>query len=107
MVSNKLAYDDAFWEATLGRNYTKDDNKDLLFSLLCYLNISLFDFLQWTFSSEITVVCTRAGCFLEYHKTAKDKEHRFLPTIIFKLWHEKFSKDIRKNLDGMLEPYAQ
>ncbi|KAF6762939.1 hypothetical protein DFP72DRAFT_1140144 [Ephemerocybe angulata] len=107
MEHNKLAYDDAFWEATLGHNYTKKHSKHLLFSLLCYLNVSLFDFLQWTFSSDIASVRTRAGRFLGDHKTAKDEEHRFLPTVIFKLWHEKFGKDVSKNLECMLEPYAR
>ncbi|KAF6754008.1 hypothetical protein DFP72DRAFT_813583 [Ephemerocybe angulata] len=84
-----------------------ENKKHLLFSLLCYLQIPLLDFLEWTFKSDITTVRTRAGRFLGYHATGLDEERRFPPAVIFRLWHGFGEGKARKHLHEMIHSCAQ
>lgn len=109
MGDNVLAYGDAFWQEKIGddmKNHPLQQKQHAIFSLLVYLQVSLLQFLSFTFTSPIHAVRMRAGRFVSYMPTARDNENKFAPATLLRLWYKSFPKQ-SNHLDDMIKPYAE
>jgi len=109
MGNDLLLYSNGYWEEKLGPEFRKNnlENKlHLIFSLLVFLEISLAQFLTFTFSSKIEKVKARAGRFMGYTESANNEANRFPPGAIWHMWIENFPK-WKPHLFKMIWPAAR
>lgn len=106
MPPDILQYDYRFWEQTLGQNYQKVtlvDRLHLIFSLIIFLDVSLFQLLEFMFTSSINAVRRRSGIFMGYNTAANDPTRRFPPAVIFKAMHDNYP-NAHEHLHEMIIP---
>ncbi|KAJ3543661.1 hypothetical protein NMY22_g3065 [Coprinellus aureogranulatus] len=106
MPPDILQYDHRFWNSTLGQNYQKislGDRLHLIFSLIIYLDVSLFQLLEFVFTSSINAVRRRSGIFMGFNAAAKDPTRCFPPAVVFKAMHDNYP-NARGNLHEMIVP---
>ena len=95
MANDLLLYNNNYWQEKLGAKFHGNnlENKlHLIFSLLVFLEISLVQFLAFTFSSNIGKVKSRASCFMGYMETANSEDTCFPLSAIWHTWLENFPK---------------
>ena len=108
MANDLLLYNNNYWQEKLGDEFRKNnlENKlHLIFSLLIFLEISLAQFLTFTFSSSIGKVKSRASRFMGYTETANNEDTRFPPSAVWHMWLENFPK-CRLHIYEMIKPVA-
>jgi len=108
MANDLLLYNNSYWQEKLGPEFRKNnlENKlHLIFSLLVFLEISLAQFLTFTFSSKIEKVKSRASRFMGYTETANDEDTCFPPSAIWHMWLENFPK-CKLHIYEMIRPVA-
>jgi hypothetical protein len=84
-----LAYGDTFWVNTIPdlRKASTKTRLHLVLSLVCFLKVSVFQLLKFTFESDIKVVKDEASIFMGYTTSARPLEiHRFPPALMLHLW---------------------
>ncbi|KAI4521693.1 hypothetical protein K525DRAFT_269605 [Schizophyllum commune Loenen D] len=109
-----LPYGDAYWEERFRydphRHTDATDKFYLVFSLLCFLNLSIFEFLQLLFSSTHTRVKMRVGHFLKApFSAAMDMDSalaEYPPAQIYELWHQHCPRAARPFLQATVKKYA-
>ena len=95
MANDLLLYNNNYWQEKLGAKFRGNnlENKlHLIFSLLVFLEISLAQFLAFTFSSNVGKVKSRASHFMGYMETANSKDTCFPLSVIWHTWLENFLK---------------
>ena len=108
MANDLLLYNNSYWQEKLGPEFRKNNHENklhLIFSLLVFLEISLAQFLTFTFSSKIEKVKSRASRFMGYTETANDENTRFPPRAIWHLWLENFPR-CKLHIYEMIRPVA-
>lgn len=104
-----LLYDTAYWQEALGPDIRKaplGNQLQLVFSLIIFLQISIAQFLEFLFESEIKEVKNRASRFMGYTPTADTEDKKFPPGMVFRAWLKNFPKS-RKFLREMIEPFTK
>ncbi|KAL1686920.1 hypothetical protein GGG16DRAFT_105392 [Schizophyllum commune] len=107
-----LPYNDDYW-----RERFKDDPKAhrdpldkfyLVFSLLCFFKLTIFDFLSELFSSEHDRVKMRVGHFLGAPSgvPTEDNLAAYPPAVIFDLWRSRSSRSSRPFVLAIVRRYA-
>ena len=84
-----LDYGDDFWVNTIPdlRKASMKARLHLVFSLICFLKVSLFQLLKFTFESDIKAVKDKASMFMGYNSTAGPREtDRYPPALMLHLW---------------------
>ena len=108
MANDLLLYNNSYWQEKLGPEFRKNNHENklhLIFSLLVFLEISLAQFLTFTFSSKIEKVKSRASRFMGYTETANDENTRFPPRAIWHMWLENFPR-CKLHIYEMIRPVA-
>jgi hypothetical protein len=108
MANNLLLYNNNYWQEKLGPEFRKNNHENklhLIFSLLVFLEISLLQFLTFTFSSNIKNVKSRASRFMGYTETANHEDTRFPPRAIWHMWLENFPR-CKPHIYKMIRPVA-
>lgn len=104
-----LDYGDAFWVNTIPdlRKSSIRARLHLVFSLICFLKVSIFQLLRFTFESDIKIVKDKASIFMGYTTSAGPLEiHRFAPALMMHLWSTRWPSVCRKHFMDMITPYA-
>lgn len=111
----KLRYDNLFWDRTEIRDALEEDvdlRCQLLFSLMTYSDVTIFELLHFIFSTNITSVHHRASLFLADRSTSDDDDDNtntstsFHPATILNLWYTNFPK-ARSGIDRTIQLYAR
>jgi len=102
-----LAYDNAYWQKTLGPDIRKSDIEQhlhLIFSLIIFLQVSLAQLLEFIFMSEIEEIKLRVSRFMGYTTSATTEDKKFPPGMVFRAWLKfpKAQEFVRK----MIKPVA-
>jgi hypothetical protein len=108
MANNLLLYNNSYWQEKLGPEFRKNNQENklhLIFSLLVFLEISLAQFLTFTFTSKIEKVKSKASRFMGYTETATNENTRFPPGAIWRMWLENFPK-CKSHIYDMIRPVA-
>lgn len=104
-----LEFGDVFWVNTIPdlRKASMKTRLHLVFSLVCFLKVSLFQLLKFTFESDIKVVKDKSSVFMGYTTSAGPLEiHRFAPALMMHLWSTRWPSVCRKHFRDMITPYA-
>jgi hypothetical protein len=104
-----LDYGDAFWVNTIPdlRGASLQAKVHLVFSLICFLKVSLYQILKFSFESDIKAVKDKASIFMGYSPTAGPLEiHRFPPALMLHLWSTRWPTACQKHFRAMITPYA-
>ncbi|KAF6748021.1 hypothetical protein DFP72DRAFT_917895, partial [Ephemerocybe angulata] len=111
----KPRYDNLFWDGTEIRDQLEEDvdlRCQLIFSLMTYSNVTIFELLRFIFSTTIPSIHHRASLFLADRSTSDEHDNNantstsFHPATILKLWYKNFPK-ARPGIDRMIQPYAR
>jgi hypothetical protein len=104
-----LEYGDAFWVNQIPdfRQANLQTRLHLVFSLLCFLKVSLYQLLKFTFESDIKRVKDKASIFMGYHAQRGPLEsHRWAPALMMHLWSTRWPGLCHKHFKDMVLPYA-
>jgi hypothetical protein len=104
-----LEFDDAFWD-----NHIPDLRKaqlmtqlHLVFSLFCFLKVSVLQLFTFTFESDIKAVKDKASIFMGYSPSSGPREiDRFSPACMMNIWSMQWPNVCRKHFKAMIGPYA-
>ena len=69
------------------------------------LSVSVWQLLQFIFSSDIHEIKNRTSQFMGHTPTAVDKDLQFPPSTLFNLWHNRWPH-VRHLLHDMIQPCA-
>jgi len=108
MSTDKLLYDDLYWQKILEQDIRKvslEKKLHLIFTLVMFLQISIAQLLNFIFTSKIKEVRGRAARFLGHTPTATSKDMEFPPGMVFHAWQKNFPK-AKAQLQKMIQPYA-
>lgn len=84
-----LLYDNKFWRGKLGtetQDIDLEEKLHLIFSLCVFLGVTVIQYLQFIFSSDIQTVKQRAGIFMGSQTKPGGA------VTIYNLWHTRFPK---------------
>jgi hypothetical protein len=104
-----LEYGDSFWINQIPdlRQASLHICIHLIFSLICFLNVSLFQFLKFTFENDIKQVKGKASIFMGYNiQRGPLKYNRWPPALLLHLWSTQWSVVCHKHFKDMIAPYA-
>jgi len=104
-----LLYGDDFWVNTIPdlREASLKARLHLIFSLICFLKVSLYQHLKFAFESDIKPVKDKASIFLGYNKTVGPREtNRYPPALMLHLWSTRWPTSCWKHFMAMIMPYA-
>jgi hypothetical protein len=104
-----LLYGDDFWVNTISdlRKSSLTTQIHLVFSLLCFLKVSLYQLLKFPFSSDIKAVKDKASIFMGYNSTWGPQEiDKFPPALMLHLWSTRWPITCQKHFKDMITPYA-
>ena len=104
-----LEYGDSFWINQIPdlRQASLQICLHLVFSLICFLNVSLFQFFKFTFESDIKQVKGKASIFMGYNVQRGPLEYnRWPPALMMHLWSTRWSVVCHKHFKDMIAPYA-
>ncbi|KAL1713370.1 hypothetical protein EV715DRAFT_296132 [Schizophyllum commune] len=110
--ADPLPYGDEYWEEHLRndahRHTDATDKFYLVFSLLCFLDLSVFEFLRILFSSAHTRVKMRVGHFLKATQSVVTDStlDTYPPAQIYALWHERCPPNARPFLRATVRKHA-
>ena len=109
MSTDKLLYDDSYWQDVIGSDVWKlppERQLHLVLSLVVYLQISIAELLYFIFTSTVDKVKTWSSRFMGYTPSARTEDLKFPPGMIFRAWLKNFP-DAEEHLHNMIEPFAQ
>jgi hypothetical protein len=104
-----LLFGDDFWVNTIPdlRKSPITTRVHLVFSLLCFLKVSLYQLLKFSFSSDIKAVKDKASIFVGYNTTGGPREiDKFPPALMLHLWSTRWPTTCHKHFKDMITPYA-
>jgi hypothetical protein len=104
-----LLYGDDFWVNAIPdlRKSSLTTRIHLVFSLLCFLKVSLYQLLKFSFSSDIKAVKDKASIFMGYNSTGGPWEiDKFPPALMLHLWSTRWPTACHKHFKDMITPYA-
>ena len=79
----------------------------LVFSLLCFLKVSVLQLFTFTFESDVKAVKDKASIFMGYSPSAGPQEiDRFSPACMMNIWSTRWPNVCRKHFKAMIGPYA-
>ena len=104
-----LEYGDSFWINQIPdlRQASLQICLHLVFSLICFLNVTLFQFLKFTFGSDIKQVKGKAYIFMGYNVQRGPLEYnRWPPVLMMHLLSTQWSVVCHKHFKDMIALYT-
>jgi hypothetical protein len=79
----------------------------LVFSLICFLKVSVLQLLTFTFQSDVKAVKDKASIFMGYSPSAGPREvDRFPPACMLNIWSTRWPNVCKRHFKAMIGPYA-
>ena len=104
-----LAFEDAFWVNHIPdlRNALPMTQIHVVFSLICFLKVSVMQLLTFIFESDIKAVKYTASISMGYRKNSGSQEvDKLPPTRMMTIWSSRWPNVCRRYFKAMVSPYA-